>query len=581
MIRKIPRMLTQRTITLFCAVVLCGFSVLGLTSCGGDSGSTPGSLTITTSSLPDGAVNQPYSASLTGAAGTPPYTWSVAPALPANLSLDTASGAIAGTPTTQGTTTHTFSLRDSSVPAQTVQQTLNLTITPPAAALTITTTSLPDGTVGQVYSRPVQATGGTGARTWTISIGSLPAGLNIDSATGVIAGTPTVAGTSSFTVRVADAAGQSDTQPLSITITAIPPPPNPPTITTTTLPAGTVGVPYNQPVQVSGGTGALTWNIVAGTLPANLNLNQTNGNISGTPTAAGTSSFTVRVQDTGGLSDTRALSITINPPAPPDITTTTLPAGTLGQFYNQTLQAIGGTGARIWSIIAGNLPQGLNLDQATGVISGTPTVPGPSSFTVQVQDAAGQSDTQALSIGINLSNPPSITTTTLPGGTVGQPYNQTLQASGGIGALTWTGTGGALPAMLSLSPDGVISGTPTTAGTANFTVRVADTLNQADTRALSIVVSAALAITTTSLPGAQVGQLYDATLQRAGGVAPFTWSVTPALPDGLNLDPATGAISGTPATGTEGDHALIFTVEDSSTPTRQTASSPLQLTISP
>jgi hypothetical protein len=106
-------------------------------------------------------------------------------------------------------------------------------------------------------------------------------------------------------------------------------------------------------------------------------------------------------------------------------------------------------------------------------------------------------------------------------------------------------------------------------------------LNQADTRSLSIVVSAALAITTTSLPGAQVGQLYDATLQRAGGVAPFTWSVTPALPDGLNLDPATGAISGTPAAGTEGDHALTFTVEDSSTPTRQTASSPLQLTISP
>ena len=571
----------ERTSTFLCAVVLCGIAVLGLTGCGADSGPTPGGLVITSSSLPGGAVNQPYSASLTGSGGTPPYTWSVAPALPANLSLDTATGAISGTPTTPGTTTHTFSLHDNSVPNQTAQETLNLTITPPAAALTITTTSLPNGTVGQAYSRAVQATGGTGALTWTISAGSLPPSLNLDRTTGVISGTPTVAGTSSFTVRVADTAGQSDTRPLSITISTAPPPPTPPSITTTALPAGTVGVPYNQPVQATGGTGALTWSIVAGTLPANLNLNQTTGAISGTPTAAGTSSFTVRVQDAGGLSDTRALSITINPAAPPSITTTTLPAGTLGQPYNQTLQAIGGTGARTWSISVGTLPQGLNLNQATGVISGTPTVAGTSSFTVQVQDAAGQSDERALSIVINASNPPTITTTTLPGGTVGQPYNQTLQATGGTGALTWTVTAGALPAMLSLSPQGVISGSPTTAGTANFTVRVTDTLNQSDTRSLSIVVSAALAITTTSLPAAKVGQPYVATLQRSGGVAPFTWSVAPALPSGLNLDASTGEITGTPAAGTQGNHALTFTVQDSSTPTRQTASSPLQLTIDP
>jgi len=86
--------------------------------------------------------------------------------------------------------------------------------------------------------------------------------------------------------------------------------------------------------------------------------------------------------------------------------------------------------------------------------------------------------------------PPVVTTATLPGGTVGQAYNQTLQATGGIGALTWSFTG-SLPAMLSFSPGGVISGTPTTAGTANFTVRVTDTLNQADTQALSLTISAA------------------------------------------------------------------------------------------
>jgi hypothetical protein len=566
-----------------CTFILSCIPILALTGCGGDSGPTPGSLSINTTSLPEGTVNQAYSASLSGAGGALPYTWSVSPGLPANLSLDTATGAITGTPTTQATTTHTFTLRDTSAPSQTVQQTLTLTIRQAPAVLAITTTSLPNGTVNQAYNRPVQASGGTPPLTWTIVAGSgtLPPGLNLDAATGAISGTPTTAGTSSFTVRVADARGQSDTQALSITIGTVPPPPNPPVITTTTLPSGTVGQPYSRPVEVTGGTGALTWTINAGTLPPGLILNQINGVISGTPIADGTSAFTVRV-DSGGQFDTQALSITINQPAPPpapNITTTTLPSGTVGQPYNQILQATGGTGGLVWSIVAGNLPAGLNVDQPTGVISGTPLVPaGTSSFTVRVADAAGQDDTQGLSITVNLANPPTITTTTLPGGTVGQVYSQTLQATGGIGLLSWTLSGGSLPAMLSLSPNGVISGTPTNQGTSNFTVRVTDTLNQSDTQSLSIAVSAALAITTNQLLDAEVGDSYRRTVQRSGGVAPFAWSVTPSLPDGLSLNTSTGEITGTPAEGTEGTYDLTFTVQDSSTPP-QTASKLLELRI--
>jgi hypothetical protein len=340
----------------------------------------------------------------------------------------------------------------------------------------------------------VQATGGTPPLTWNIvtGAGTLPPGLNLDSTTGAISGTPMTVGTTSFTVQVTDARGQSDIQALSITISPVVPSQNPPNITTTTLPAGTVGVPYSQPMQVTGGNGALTWSIVVGTgtLPQNLNLNPINGVILGTPSAAGTSSFTVQVQDAGGVSDQQALSITINQPAPPpspSITTTSLSAGTIGQAYSQTLQATGGTGGLTWSIVTGTLPLGLNLNQTTGVISGTPIIPADTSrFTVRVADAAGQDDTQGLSITINLLNPPNITTTTLSGGIVGQPYNQTLQATGGFGTLTWSLSGGSLPPMLSLSPAGVISGTPTSAGTSNFTVTVTDTLNQSDTQSLSI-----------------------------------------------------------------------------------------------
>jgi hypothetical protein len=266
------------------------------------------------------------------------------------------------------------------------------------------------------------------------------------------------------------------------------------------------------------------------------------------------------------------------------ITTTSLPNGNVGQAYNQTVQATGGTGALTWSIVAGTLPQNLSLNPTTGVISGTPTAAGTSSFTVRVADTAGQAATQALSILINPATPPHITTTTLPGGTVGQAYSQTLQATGGTGTLVWSVSVGSLPANLALSLAGTISGTPTNTGTSNFTVKVTDALSQSATQPLSITISPApapLTITTTSLPNAKVGNAYNQTLHNSGGVAPFTWSVTPSLPTGLNLNASTGQITGTPAAGTAGVYSLTFTVQDSSAPTQQTANKVLSLTINP
>jgi hypothetical protein len=106
-------------------------------------------------------------------------------------------------------------------------------------------------------------------------------------------------------------------------------------------------------------------------------------------------------------------------------------------------------------------------------------------------------------------------------------------------------------------------------------------LNQSDQQDLSIAVSAALTITTTSLPDAGVGKNYGPTVQGSGGIAPFTWSVTPALPAGLDLEAPTGKFSGSPEVGTDGDYTLTFTVQDSSTPTPQTASKVLELMIKP
>jgi uncharacterized repeat protein (TIGR03803 family) len=114
----------------------------------------------------------------------------------------------------------------------------------------------------------------------------------------------------------------------------------------------------------------------------------------------------------------------------------------------------------------------LNLNGASGVISGTPTTLGKSSFMVQVSDA--KSLTASASLSITIEGVASITTLSLPGGTVQVPYSATLAASGGVAPYTWSVTAGVLPAGLTLSSDGTITGTPTVAGTANFTVEVAD-----------------------------------------------------------------------------------------------------------
>jgi len=230
---------------ILCLVILSASTILGLTGCGGDSGPTPGNLAITTTSLPEQTVNHPYSASMSGAGGALPYTWSVAPALPANLSLDQETGAISGTPTTVATTTHTFTLRDSSAPSQTVEEMLSLTIEPPLA---ITITALPDASIAAAYNELVETVGGIGALTFSIVLpgtGTLPPTLSLNPTTGIISGTATaLAGPYPFTVQVQDTSGQQDTKALSVRVT--------PDITTTTLPAGSVNQAYNQPMSATG-----------------------------------------------------------------------------------------------------------------------------------------------------------------------------------------------------------------------------------------------------------------------------------------------------------------------------------------
>lgn len=135
----------------------------------------------------------------------------------------------------------------------------------------------------------------------------------------------------------------------------------------------------------------------------------------------------------------------------------------------------------------GNLPPGLSLNSSTGEISGTPSVAGSYTFSIQVKDANGATSAKNFTIVINTA-PPVISTSSLPDGDLGSSYSQSLQAAGGSAPLNWSLDSGSLPAGLTLNSSGLISGTPTQVGQFNFVVRVSDSQNQTDTKSLGMFI---------------------------------------------------------------------------------------------
>lgn len=381
-------------------------------------------------------------------------------------------------------------------------------ISPQDGGLVVNTVALPDGGVAALYpNQQLVASGGIPPYDWSLTGGALPSGLTLSTA-GVISGTPTtdVGSPFNFQVQVEDATLATATANLSIDIAAPPPPSVNPVI----LPVAAVGAVYpNQTLSGTGGVLPYTWTISAGVLPPGLTLS-TAGLISGTPTSDAGSpySFTVELEDAVTDTATANLNITVlaTAPPPPSIDPIVLPVGTATQVYaDQTLTVSGGFGPYEWSVSSGALPPGLILSSA-GVISGTPTteVGSPFAFTAHVTDAMASSDVELLSITINPVPPPPlvIDPIVLPDGEVGTLYpDQTMTATGGVPPYSWSVSAGSLPPGLTLSPAGVISGTPTDAmgSPYNFTIEVADDAmpTVTDTINLSIAI-------TTPLPPALV-----------------------------------------------------------------------------
>jgi hypothetical protein len=303
-----------------------------------------------------------------------------------------------------------------------------------------------------------------------------------------------------------------------------------------TLANGGVGAPYSQTLTASGGSGSYSFTVLSGSLPGGLTLS-TGGVLSGLPNAAGTYMFTVLVEDmtVAGLTSSQSYSVTIDSAI--SIMTGSLPNGGAGAVYNQAITASGGSGSYSFAITSGSLPDGLRLS-AGGVLTGTSTTAGTFNFRVTVRDKMVAGLTSSQSYSVTIDSAIIIMAATLANGGVGAPYSQTLTASGGSGSYSFTMMSGSLPSGLRLSTGGVLSGTPTAAGTFTVTVMVADTMvaGLTSSQSFRVTINPALSLTITTLPNGGVDAPHSQTTTSTQG----SNAVRGSVPSGSSSGSAAG-----------------------------------------
>lgn len=396
----------------------------------------------------------------------------------------------------------------------------------------------------------------------------------------------------SATLTATSVARTSVTQTITISVVLAPTFSAPCVSTAATCPLanGANGVQYSQTLTITGGVAPYAYSVVSGSLPPGLNLNGlatgTTDTIVGTPSGpGGTFVFTIQVKDSGGIAPiTQAFSISVTPPPPLSITTSTLPQGFVNVSYSAFVTAQGGVAPLTWSLVGGGTVPvpglGLTLNLTNGQITGVPAMAGTFAFQVTVKDSSLPAPGQTAgptTISITIQTPPalSITTPSLPLGTVATAYVGSLQATGGIGPYTWTITQGLLPSGLTFATlndsTGKISGTPVLVTTSTFTVQVTDSevVPATKTASFTITISAGSANTKVLLSGAY-GFLFsgfdsDGSAAMVGTiVADGNGNITSGGEDSNRVSGIVNgiALTGTYLIGTDGTGTLELTATD-------------------
>jgi Putative Ig domain len=345
---------------------------------------------------PSGEVGKPYSIEITAHGGCDVYVWSnPGGGLPPGLTLGsagqiTATGPISGIPTTPGKYVFWLTIKDTpGIPAswctddKASQREFEIDILP-GLQIAQRQSVLAPAQVNTPYSLQLTATGGS-ELTWSVSSGALPAGLTLNSSTGLISGTPTAEGDANFQIKVTSGS-RTDAQTYTLPVV------QPLRVTKPRAPAE-VGIAFNLALAATGGRGPYTWSATG--LPAGLTLDAATGAISGVPTSAGATTAKVTVKDSLGLQTNVDVLLAIA--AKLTVAKQLLRPATVGTPYIARVRVTGGVIPRTWTA---RLPLGLRINARTGVISGTPRRAGTAKVAVQVIDALGAKSKATLTLKI-------------------------------------------------------------------------------------------------------------------------------------------------------------------------------------
>lgn len=493
--------------------------------------------------LPFAVLGRPYSGTtVTGTGGSASYQWGFpGDAATYGLSISQSgvlSGTILGNP-------GTFSLAVTMLDLNSGQQITKVFQLRVSTSPQITgPTTLPYAVTGRPYAGvAVTTSGGAGGFSWTAS--GLPGGLAIDPSSGTISSQSVTAtsGTYPITVTLTDTAlNLSVNQNFSLQVygSLI--------ITTPSLLAnGVYNIAYpDTTVSAGGGTGTISWSATG--LPSGLQIGNSTGKISGTPSVGGGFTVVVTATDGGsGQTATKTYTLTVAyPPLSISAAKTNLGTVAVGTNVSFPFVAAGGRGPYAWSL-SGNAPAGVSIT-ADGILTGSPTNAGNSLFVITLTDAQLPAATTTVTASLGVLGLSS--SAVLPNAATFAGYSYTFLASGGVAPYTFTSTG-TLPGGLTLAGSGVLSGSPTTSGAFSFPVTVADGNGVKSTASYSLTVAAPTPIVIQSgslLTDANLGVPYSMVLSANGGNPPYTWALTSgAPPDGLSLK-SSGTISGTPLT---------------------------------
>lgn len=421
----------------------------------------------------------------------------------------------------------------------TLQETLTVVV-PPRPSVS----ELPAAIVGQPYEFEVQARLGHGPIAWDIDE-DLPEGLAWTQTDGgwTVSGTAEQTGVFYQVIQLTDARGLEAAYELTLGVgEAL-------TVTQPTPTLAVVGHAYELKFDSPQGAAPYRYS-VTGELPPGLatTLEGDAFGLKGVPLQAGTYAFTVTVTDKLSVSASwdEAVVLVVTEPR---LTATTLPTAIVEVPYTATIEVTDGTAPFAFSH-EGDLPDGLTL-LADGTVEGKATEAGEFSIEVTVTDAHGLTATAFFELTAKVSPPPQMVSPELSLAVVGEPFEAVYEATSGLSPMTWTHTGD-LPDGLSFTvEDGtyLLSGTPTAAGSYAFEVTVTDTYGFQDVSGTqTIEVVSKPTVTTETLADGKVSVAYEATVEATLGTAPYVWSHTGELPEGLTFEENDGdyVLSGTP-----------------------------------